>query len=150
MLALVTTSPNSRRSPTHLPFHLRRAAARNPPFVYRSIRARAQLIYQELGGGCRLGEGIAPQVLKDIIVLLTTGGGQGTGAPNVAETLPLTALLPTILMAVQRTQITFLPVTKLTKATTAAEFSTTNVRAASATRASGPILNPTMAAKLRP
>src|ERR1035438_7572348 len=35
---------------------------------------------------------------------------------------------------IQRIQIAFLPVTKLTKATTAAELRTTNVRAASATR----------------
>src|ERR1035438_8904204 len=49
-----------------------------------------------------------------------------------------------------RIQIAFLPVTKLTKATTAAELRTTNVRAASATRDSGPILKPPSAARLNP
>ena len=42
--------------------------------------------------------------------------------PNVAESLVPTALLQTFLMTVQRIQMAFLPVTKLTKATTAAEL----------------------------
>ena len=48
----------------------------------------------------------------------------------------------------QRTQIAFLPVTKLIKATMAAELRTTKVRAGSAMRESGPILTPASAARL--
>ena len=52
--------------------------------------------------------------------------------------------------AIQRTQVTFLPVTKCTKATMAAEFRTRNVRAASASRDRGPIFSFATAAKLNP
>ena len=49
---------------------------------------------------------------------------------------------------IQRTHTAFLPVTKLTKATRAAELRTTKVRAGSAMRESGPILTPASAARL--